>query len=195
MPNGSGTMNQNLNIALILSSIREQRFSDTVAAWAAAEVEKYFRATPEVIDPLHLNIRGLPGGPGSRELDYKAALQKADAFIVVVPEYNHSYPAALKYVIDSVKEEWRAKPVGFVSYGGVSGGLRAVEHLRQVFVELHGVSVRDSVSFVSAWEQFDENGKLRNPERAQSAMSNMLAQLSWWGRHLKRARQVEPYEV
>ncbi|OZG73312.1 FMN reductase [Hahella sp. CCB-MM4] len=188
-------MDQSLNIAMILGSIREQRFCDTVAAWAAAEVERYFQAAPEVIDPLHLNIPGLPGGSDHSAQSYRDKLQQADAFVVVVPEYNHSYPAALKVVVDSAKAEWRAKPVGFVSYGGISGGLRAVEHMRQVFVELHGVSVRDSVSFASAWEQFDENGKLRKPERAESAMSRMLAQLSWWGRHLKQARQMEPYEV
>lgn len=66
----------------------------------------------------------------------------ADAFVVVTPEYNHSYPGPL-HAIDSVGEQWRAKPVGFVSYGGVSGGLRAVEPLRVVFAELHAVTIRE----------------------------------------------------
>ena len=93
------------------------------------------------------------------------ALGLADAFVVVTPEYNHGYPAPLKELIDSVNAEWQAKPVAFVSYGGVSGGLRAVEQLRLVFAELHAVTIRDSVSFPGAWEQFDESGVLRNPER------------------------------
>ncbi len=72
-------------------------------------------------------------------------MAEADAFLVVTPEYNHGYPAALKELIDSVYEPWHAKPVAFVSYGGASGGIRAVEQLRQVFAELHAVTLRDGV--------------------------------------------------
>ena len=61
------------------------------------------------------------------------SIDRADAFVVVTPEYNHSYPASLKQAIDVLNAPWRRKPVAFVSYGGLSGGLRAVEHLRQVF--------------------------------------------------------------
>jgi NAD(P)H-dependent FMN reductase len=57
-------------------------------------------------------------------------IDAADAFVVVTPEYNHSYPASLKHAIDMAYGEWNAKPVAFVSYGGISGGLRAVEALR-----------------------------------------------------------------
>ena len=81
-------------------------------------------------------------------------LAAADAFVVVTPEYNHSYPAPVKTLIDWHFTEWQAKPVGFVSYGGMSGGLRAVEHLRGVFAELHAVTVRDTVSFHGAWDRF-----------------------------------------
>ena len=69
----------------------------------------------------------------------------------MTPEYNHSFPAALKNVIDWHGPQWHVKPVGFVSYGGISGGLRAVEQLRLVFAELHAVGIRDTVSFHSAW--------------------------------------------
>ena len=86
-------------------------------------------------------------------------LAAADAFVVVTPEYNHSFPASLKNAIDWHFKEWQAKPVGFVSYGGMSGGLRAVEHLRQVFVELHAVTVRDAVSFHGVWGLFDTDGQ------------------------------------
>jgi NAD(P)H-dependent FMN reductase len=83
--------------------------------------------------------------------------------------------------------------VAFVSYGGISGGLRAVEQLRQVFAELHAVTIRDSVSFAGAWEQFDGNGGLRNPERAERSMEAMLRRLRWWGTALAEARRVSPY--
>ena len=66
----------------------------------------------------------------------------------------------------------KSKPVAFVSYGGVSGGLRAVEQLRLVFAELHAVTMRDAVSFAGAWEQFDQSGKLLQPERAKQVHGN-----------------------
>ena len=92
-----------------------------------------------------------------------------DAFIVVTPEYNHGYPAPLKALIDSFGPEWHAKPVAFVSYGGISGGLRAVEQLRLVFAELHAVTIRESVSFAGAWEQFDPEGRTAQ-SRARRAL-------------------------
>src|SRR5260370_35845557 len=105
-------------------------------------------------------------------------MSKADAFVVVTPEYNHGYPGALKSLIDAVSAEWHAKPVAFVSYGGISGGLRAVEQLRQVFAELHTVTIRDSGSFAGAWEPFDATGTLKSPERATRQTRNILKRLT-----------------
>ena len=112
----------------------------------------------------------------------------------MTPEYNHGYPAPLKALIDSAGVEWHAKPVAFVSYGGVSGGLRAVEQLRLVFAELHAVTIRDSVS-PGAWEQFDETGALRNPERAHRGMKTLVARLHWWAVALRQARSMAPYSL
>jgi len=83
--------------------------------------------------------------------------------------------------------------VAFVSYGGISGGLRAVEQLRLVFAEMHTVTIRDSVSFAGAWEQFDETGQLRHPERAKKTMATMLGRLRWWAVALRTARVAQPY--
>jgi NAD(P)H-dependent FMN reductase len=112
---------------------------------------------------------------------------------VVTPEYNHGYTAPLKSLIDSVGAEWHAKPVAFVSYGGISGGLRAVEQLRLVFAELHAVTIRDSVSFAGAWEQFNEAGEPRHPDRSRRSMAAMLARLHWWAVALRNARGAVPY--
>ena len=72
---------------------------------------------------------------------------------------NHGYPGGLKIAIDTLRDEWRTKPVGFVSYGA-AGGLRAVEQLRPVFAELHAVTMRDAVSFPSVHRRFDEYRQL-----------------------------------
>jgi NAD(P)H-dependent FMN reductase len=186
-------MEQKIKVALIYGSTRKGRFCDKVAAWAAAEIARSDGFTVEAIDPALL-LPGAVAASGS-EPDLRERMANADAFIVVTPEYNHGYPAPLKSLIDSVGAEWHAKPVAFVSYGGVSGGLRAVEQLRQVFAELHAVTIRDAVSFASAWEQFDSAGKLLAPERSQRSMAALLERLHWWAVALKTARAATPYSA
>ena len=172
-----------IEIGVIYGSTRPGRFCDRVAGWAARQIAANTGLEAVVIDPLEII-----------ETDELTRLiGDCDGFVVVTPEYNHGYPAPLKSLIDSVGAEWQAKPVAFVSYGGVSGGLRAVEQLRQVFAELHAVTVRDSVSFAGAWEQFDSTGVLFNPERAERSMATMLARLRWWAAALRTARAAEPF--
>jgi NAD(P)H-dependent FMN reductase len=187
-------MNEQIRIALIYGSTRKGRFCDKVAEWAAEQIRAAGNYTVDIIDPaVVLPQPGQAGDthPGSANLWQRMAA--AEAFVVVTPEYNHGYPAALKSLIDSVGAEWQAKPVAFVSYGGISGGLRAVEQLRLVFAELHAVTIRDSVSFAGAWEQFDEAGKLRHPEKAGKTMATLLARLHWWAVALRNARVAVPY--
>ncbi|HUH63751.1 MAG TPA: NAD(P)H-dependent oxidoreductase [Terracidiphilus sp.] len=187
-------MNDKIKVALIYGSARKGRFCDTVARWVAEQIARHEGFALEVIDPAVDSVQAPPeddslrGAPSLWE-----RVAQADAFVVVTPEYNHGYPAPLKSLIDSVGAEWHAKPVAFVSYGGVSGGLRAVEQLRLVFAELHTVTIRDAVSFAGAWEQFDESGALLHPERHQRAMAAMLARLRWWATALRAARNAEPY--
>ncbi|WP_181702127.1 NADPH-dependent FMN reductase [Chthonobacter albigriseus] len=180
-------MNDTLNLALVYGSAREGRFCDTVSAWARSEIEADGRFSLDIIDPAALP----PTRDGAGLL--KAHVANADAFIVVTPEYNHGYPADLKALIDRAYAEWNAKPVAFVSYGGASGGLRAVEQLRQVFAELHAVTIRDSVMFPNAWKQFGEDGRLLAPEGPQAAMRATLARLWWWADALRAARWNRPY--
>jgi len=187
-------MTDPVHLALIYGSTRQGRFCDVVATWAAEQVRVTGKFSLDLIDPAK-TLPELPGQSGeddpSPSLGQRMAA--ADAFLVVTPEYNHGYPAPLKSLIDSVGQEWHAKPVAFVSYGGVSGGLRAVEQLRQVFAELHGVTIRDSVSFAGAWEQFDSSGRLLQPDRHNHSMAAMLRRLHWWAMALRNARAEMPY--
>jgi NAD(P)H-dependent FMN reductase len=186
-------MEEQIRVALIYGSTRKGRFCDKVVAWAAEQIEAAAKYAVDVIDPAL--VLPQPGHEASQQgsSNLWQRMAAADAFVVVTPEYNHGYTAALKLLIDSVGAEWQAKPVAFVSYGGASGGLRAVEQLRLVFAELHTVTIRDSVSFASAWEQFDDTGKLRQPERARKTMTTVLARLHWWAVALRNARGASPY--
>jgi len=181
-------MDKKIKVALIYGSTRKGRFCDTVAEWAAKEIADRAEFSLELIDPAQER------GDTVDERSLHQRVAEADAFVVVTPEYNHGYPAPLKALIDSVGAEWRGKPVAFVSYGGVSGGLRAVEQLRLVFAELHMVTMQNSVSFASAWEQFEATtGRLMEPVRARRSMATLLEQLHWWAVALRNARAAVPY--
>ncbi|MFG2558041.1 NADPH-dependent FMN reductase [Streptomyces sp. NPDC048496] len=187
-----------LKVAVILASNREGRFAPVVADWFLSRTAGHPGIETDLIDVAELDLPfALTYRPGpdvrARLAGVSPRLAAADAFVVVTPEYNHSYPAPLKNLIDWHHAEWQAKPVAFVSYGGVSGGLRAVEHLRQVFAELHAVSLRDTVSFHNAGALFDDEGRYKDPVAVDAAAKTLLDQLSWWGSALRDAKAVRPY--
>lgn len=187
-------MAQKLKIALIYGSTRPGRFCDKVASWAAAQISARPEFSLDVVDPASPEAHTSSQSAESLNIDWlRQRIGEADAFVVVTPEYNHGYPAALKLLIDSVGAEWHAKPVAFVSYGGISGGIRAAEQLRQVFAEMHAVTIRDSVTFAMAWEQFESDGTLKHPARAERQMQTVLNRLAWWARALREARNAVPY--
>ncbi|WP_406478012.1 NADPH-dependent FMN reductase [Streptomyces sp. NBC_01615] len=187
-----------VRVAVVIGSNREGRFGPVVADWLLARIRERDDFTAEVVDvaavQLPTTLSPSPSPAVAAELaKVTPALAAADAFVVLTPEYNHSYPAGLKNLIDWHYAEWRAKPVALVSYGGLSGGLRAVEHLRQVFAELHAVTVRDTVSFHGAGASFDEEGEPRDPAGPGAAAKAMLNQLGWWARALNEAKGRRPY--
>lgn len=189
-------MEQKLRIALIYGSTRPGRLCDKVASWAASQISATRAFELDVIDPASSEARSSEKSTESFDPAWlRQHIGAADAFIVVTPEYNHGYPASLKSLIDSVGPEWHAKPVAFVSYGGISGGIRAAEQLRQVFAEMHAVTIRDSVTFAMAWEQFDSDGTLKNPDRAERQIQTVLKRLAWWANALREARSAVPYSA
>lgn len=183
-----------LRLSIILGSTREHRFGTTVTRWFTDQTTKHPDIKAELLDLAKADAPTVHRSdlePGMR--NFVDRVNAADAFVVVTPEYNHGYPASLKSAIDSAYDEWHAKPVGFVSYGGISGGLRAVEQLRQVFAELHAVTVRDTVSFHNAHDAFDAHGHPHDGEGPSQAAKTMLDQLTWWGTALRDARARVPY--
>ncbi|KOV87284.1 NADPH-dependent FMN reductase [Nocardia sp. NRRL S-836] len=189
-----------MKLALIIGSTREGRFGTTVADWILDHVRRREDLSVDVIDladvPLPTVqqatpvVTGVYPSPDVRA--FARRIGEAEGFIVVTPEYNHGYPASLKLAIDSVYVDWNAKPVAFVSYGGLSGGSRAIEQLRQVFAEVHAATIRETVCFAMAHSQFDEHGRLRNPDGPDLAAKSLLDQLTWWAGALrdKRAKHV-----
>ncbi|MET9592104.1 NAD(P)H-dependent oxidoreductase [Streptomyces sp. NPDC006516] len=190
-----------LNVAVVIGSIRSGRFGPTIARWVAAQAAQRDDVVVDLIDlidyplPLELATPGRPTDEGTARLRDALAerLGRADAFIVVTPEYNNTIPAALKNAIDWIFDEWAAKPVGFASYGGMSGGLWAVSHLRHVFTELHAVPLRESLIFHQAWNRFDGDDP-RDAEESELAAKALLSRLVWWAEALRDARALRPYQ-
>ncbi|MEU6844683.1 NAD(P)H-dependent oxidoreductase [Streptomyces sp. NPDC046716] len=190
-----------LTVAVLIGSVRTGRFGPTVARWFTAQAAQRDDVAVELIDlidyPLPLELATPGDAPdettGRLRDDLAARLGRADAFVVVTPEYNNTIPAALKNAIDWIFDEWAAKPVGFVSYGGMSGGLWAVAHLRHVFTELHAVPLRESLVFHQAWNKFDGDSP-RDAEESEVAAKTMLSRLVWWADALRAARAARPYQ-
>ncbi|MFJ9248592.1 NADPH-dependent FMN reductase [Streptomyces sp. NPDC101776] len=189
-------------LVIIVGSVREGRFGPVVASWVAQQADLHGDFDVEVVDLADIDIPlALPAAsPKLARDDYPrpagmaaltSALTNADAFIVVTPEYNHSYPASLKAAIDWHFTQWAAKPVAFVSYGGAAGGRHAALHLENVLTELHAVPIRDGLVFpnyFTAWE----DGRPLDPESAANART-ALDRLAWWAGALRSARDAVPF--
>lgn len=177
-------------LAVITASVRPERFGPTITRWVTTQLSNKDAEVDyiDLADYFSVDAATTEESAGSLSERVKAA----DAVIVVTPEYNHSFPGPLKAAIDNIGPEWTTKPVGLVSYGGLSGGLRAVEALRLVFAEVRAITVRDVVSFHSPWGAFDEAGYTDNDE-AEQAFGQLLAALLWWAKAVSNASAVEPY--
>ncbi|MFI7139231.1 NADPH-dependent FMN reductase [Streptomyces massasporeus] len=192
--------NERLRLVVIIGSIRKGRFGHVAAEWLASRA----RLRPEFdVDVIDLATAWLPdvmsadpSAPRPQAVkDLAPWLRAADAFVVVTPEHNQTFPASLKNAIDWYDTEWHAKPVGFLSYGGPSSGLCAVAALRQVFGDVHAVPVRETVSFHNYWERLGPDGTLAASDDWDVSARLMFDRLSWWAGVLHRARAERGYHV
>lgn len=180
-------------LAVIIGSVRDGRIGHGVAGWFIDQMHDgpYAHVQVDLIDLATLDLpHDLSGSVDS--VAFGDRIERSDAVVIITPEYNRGYPGPLKNAIDTVTSPWKARPIGFVAYGGVSGGLRAVEQLRPVFAELHAVTVQAAVALPYAWDLVDAEGAVHAP-RAESAAATMLDQLAWWARALHGARTASPY--
>ncbi|MFJ9898421.1 NADPH-dependent FMN reductase [Streptomyces sp. NPDC091280] len=189
-------------LVIVVGSVRDGRFGPVVAEWVAQQATTHGGFEVEVVDLAGIDIPlALPAvSPKHAGDDYPrpagmaaltSALAGADAFVLVTPEYNHSYPASLKAAIDWHFTQWTAKPVAFVSYGGTAGGRHAVLHLENVLTELHAVTIRDGLAFPNCFTAWQDGCPLDHA--AVGYAKTLLDQLSWWAGALRTARDTVPY--
>jgi NAD(P)H-dependent FMN reductase len=157
----------------------------------------------EVVDLAEVNLPMFnePRHPRLREYehqhtkDWSAIIDRADAFIFVVPEYNYGFNAATKNAIDYLNHEWRYKPVGFASYGGVAAGTRAVQQLKQVMTTLKMVPLFEAVNIPFVQQFLDEDRRLHPNEVMTEAATAMLDELARLASALRPLREPELPEL
>ncbi|MEI7033893.1 NAD(P)H-dependent oxidoreductase [Streptomyces pratensis] len=187
----SGESDDPLRVAVIIGSTREGRMGDAVGQWFMERARGRGEMDLVVLDLADFDFPARhPGRATDQMTEFTGAIDRAEAFVVVTPEYNRSFPASLKQAIDFAYGEWQTKPVAFVSYGHDSAGLYAVEHLRSVFTELHTVPLRNGVALDVLHQPLEDRAGDCRRDRAAGVM---LDQLLWWGLALREARAARPY--
>ena len=191
-------------IGVIISSTRPTRFGDKPAAWILDHLKARGDVDAELIDlrDYHLPLFDAPASdfwmptPNPEAARWQAKLNEFDGFVIVTAEYNRSITAALKNAIDWAYKPFMKKAVAFVGYGSV-GGARAIEHLRNIMVELQAVPVRHAVHIggsdfmpimmgQTTWEA--------SKSKFDPFVPGMLNNLLWWTNATRNARDNDDAE-
>jgi NAD(P)H-dependent FMN reductase len=171
-------------LQVIIASTRPGRAGEAIGRWFVERCRDDGRFTAEVTDlaELALPMMNEPHHPRTRQYVHEhtrawsSTVEASDAFVFVMPEYNHGFSGPLKNAIDYLHDEWALKPVGFVSYGGLSGGTRAVQLLKPVLSALRMLPVTDQVALANFAEYLD-GGAFDPGGPAEIACTVMLDEL------------------
>lgn len=172
-------------LTIIIGSTRPGRAGLPITEWFADRARSHGGFDLHVADLAELDLPFLdePNHPSLGQYihqhtkDWSAIVAASDAFVIVTPEYNYGYPAALKNAIDYLHNEWHDKPVGFVSYGGVSAGTRAVQQLKQVVTTLRMLPVVEAVSIPFHPQFIGKDGRVQANDIMNQAAATMLDEL------------------
>ena len=172
-------------LSVIIASTRPGRAGEAVGRWFVEHARAHGAFEVNVVDLAELNLPFLDESQHPRfrryekahTLAWSATVEASDAFVFVTPEYNYGYPASLKNAIDFLHQEWRHKPVAFVSYGGVAAGTRAVQQLKQVVTALSMMPINEAVA-IPFFTQFIVDGKVEPNETMLQAAGALLDELA-----------------
>ncbi|MCE7003235.1 NAD(P)H-dependent oxidoreductase [Kibdelosporangium philippinense] len=172
-------------LTVIIAATRPGRAGLPIASWFTSQARVHGGFDVAVVDlaELQLPLLDEPNHPRLRQYTrehtfrWSAIVEASDAFVIVTPEYNHGYPATIKNALDYLHQEWHGKPVGFVSYGGVAGGTRAVQQLKQVVLPLRMLPVVETVSIPFHFQRIT-GGAFQADENLESAAKAMLDELA-----------------
>ena len=181
-----------IHIAVLAGTTRAERKSIYAARLVAKIGSQLDGITTQLVDPLEFTFPGDGNDPESKDPRYTAIVEKADAFFVVTPEYNHSFPGSLKRMLDSELELYVHKPVAFAgASSGRWGGVRAIEALVSSVREMGLVPTFTDVQFPNVQDKFDESGELTD-QIYQQLIRKAYAELIWMAKTLKWGRENLP---
>lgn len=189
-------------LKIVLASTRPGRAGEPVARWVETACRDHGEFEVELVDLAEI---GLPfvdeaAHPFMRQYahehtrSWSAVIEAADAFVFITPEYNYGFCAPLKNALDFLFFEWRYKPVGIVSYGGVSGGTRGVQMLKQVMDGLRLSPIGPNVHIPFIHEQVSD-GRLKTNAEMENGAADMLAELVRIETVLRPLRQEARSEI
>src|ERR1700716_212327 len=186
-------------LLVIIASTRPGRLGLPFANWAISEVEKHGDFEVDVADLALMGLPMLdePHHPIHRNytkphtIAWSERVDGADAILIVTPEYNYGMPGSLKNAMDFLSHEWNYKPVAFVSYGGMSGGMRSVQMAKQVVTTLKMVPLSEAVN-IHMVPKYIQNGQFVPDESQENALKKVLAELTRWAAALRPMRQPVP---
>ncbi|HEX2605759.1 MAG TPA: NAD(P)H-dependent oxidoreductase [Flavisolibacter sp.] len=184
-------------IKIITSTTRPGHKGIAVANWITEVARKHPDSSVELLDlaAINLPLMDEPHHPKLQQYQHEhtkrwsALIDSADAFIMVLAEYNFGFPAPIKNALDFLFNEWKHKPVGFVSYGGLSGGMRSMQMLKQVVTALHMMPVVEAVNIPFFTKHINEQGVFTGDETLNKSAEVMLSDLKKWSEALKAMRQ------
>jgi NAD(P)H-dependent FMN reductase len=173
------------HLQIVIASTRPGRVGLPVAQWFHAHAVRHGGFDVELVDLLEVALPFLdePNHPRLQRYehqhtkDWSARVAAADAFAFVVPEYNHGFSAPLKNAIDFLHHEWRYKPAGFVSYGGVAAGTRAVQMAKPVVAAVRMTPVVESVNIPFVRQFLDDEERMQPNEPMEQGADAMLDEL------------------
>lgn len=185
-------INQPLTIAVLAGTVRPGRQSFAAAQYVAGQGRKLADVEIVFVDPAELTLPLDGRDDEQRDPRYTEISARADAFFIVTPEYNHSYPGSLKRMLDSEYENYHRKPVAIAGASdGPWGGTRAVEALLPVMRSLGLAPIRQTVYFTHVDKLFDESGNIDSTqqERYDRSIAGTYRELVWMAHALRTARQ------
>ena len=188
-------------LQIVIASTRPGRIGLPVAQWFEEVASQHDGFDVELIDLAEVGLPFFdePNHPRLRKYtrqhtkDWSMTVDRADAFVFVTPEYNYGFNAVLKNALDFLHQEWQHKPVGFVSYGGVAAGTRAVQMLKQVVTALKMVPVFASVNIPFVAKFLDDENRLQANDVMTSAANTMLDELLPMAAALEALRKPQDY--
>lgn len=186
--------NEHITLAVLAGTTREQRRSINAARYIAEQAGQLPDVEVIFVDPKDFAFNGDGNDPEGKDPKYTEITQLADAFFVVSPEYNHSFPGSLKRMLDSELQTYNHKPVAFAGVSdGNWGGVRAVEALVPAVRETGLVVMSWDVYFPWVQNIFDEHGMMKQEykERYKKNVSKLLGELLWFAKLLKAGRQQQ----